>query len=270
MDQPPAQAPRCHGRDDESVREQADQALFNKIAEHYCRKDLHTSSMVARRHRLRRTLSSVPIGRAPRVLEVGCGAGFSVRYLEGLFGEFCGVDYADELVRYARQHNSAANVRFESCNVKSFCPAEPFDLVFMIGVLHHFDEPEAVLARIRQMVRPGGWIVANEPQSCSPVVQVARRIRSRVDGSYSSDQVQFTPGDLRALFERVGLQRVSVTPQGVFSTPFAEVVLQPQFLSAAASYLAVAVDSVLEATLGRLITPLSWNAIVAGQVPADA
>jgi SAM-dependent methyltransferase len=40
---------------------------------------------------------------------------------------------------------------------------EPVDLAFCRFLLLHVDDPSIVLSRMAQAVRPGGWVVAQEP-----------------------------------------------------------------------------------------------------------
>ena len=164
-----------------SMHATQDRQLFNDIAEHYCGKDRTESSRVARRHRLRQTLELVPLDNARTVLEVGCGAGFSADYLEGRYERFVGVDYADELIRYARVYHGRAGVEFHTADIRNFDYNHPFDIVVMIGVLHHFDDIPAAMQHIVGLVRPGGWVVANEPQPGNPLVQAARVLRKSID-----------------------------------------------------------------------------------------
>lgn len=251
----------------ESNREQRDRKLFNAHARDYSRKDLYTPSRIARRRRLRQTLSLLPLDVDVRILEVGCGAGFSARYLEGLYSEFVGIDYAENLIACARKHNSSDHVNFISQNVKDYRPDELFDVVLMIGVLHHFDRVGETLAKLKSLVRPGGWIVANEPQARNLFIQLARKLRGAADSGYSSEQVQFRPDELRDLYQEAGLEEVMIAPQGVFSTPFAEVVLKPEILFLPMSRLCSVVDDFLEKYLGGPLAMLSWNVIAAGRRP---
>ena len=65
-------------------RESDDKKLFDDIAANYVKKDLTTYCRVARKLRLVQSLKGIqqPI---KKILEVGCGAGFSVDYLKGKF-----------------------------------------------------------------------------------------------------------------------------------------------------------------------------------------
>ena len=72
---------------------------------------------------------------------------------------------------------------------------------------------------------------------------------------------------MRGLFESAGLVDVHVTPQGVFSTPFAEVVLRPHGVADMLSRAACATDRTLEALAAPLLRPVSWNLVTIGRRP---
>ena len=256
-------------RDDD--REARDRALFERISASYARKDLAPASARARKQRLLRTLAAVP--RSARaadpssqdILEAGCGAGFSAVYLRGRYRTFHGIDYSANLIDYARQANAGPGVSFDAVNIKDFRPGKPFDLIFMIGVLHHMDDLHAGLTALVDLLKPGGWLLANEPQPANPVIRWLRAQRPKLDANYSAEQDQLTAAQMREAFERASLTNVRVRPQGLFSTPFAEVVLNPQWLTSPLSAAACAADTVLESALGRALQPLTWNLIAAGQ-----
>ncbi len=242
-----------------------DRALFNRIAESYCSKDLAQASRLARQQRLQQTLAVANLPNDCRILEVGCGAGFSAAYLEGNYGEYVGVDYADNLIDYAREHHGGECVEFVAADIREFQTDRPFDAVLMVGVLHHFDEIQSILNDIVQLVKPGGWILANEPQPGNPIVRAARQVRKVVDSHYSSDQVELSKHDLQQFYQAADLVEVSMTPQGIFSTPFAEVILSPQSVTRRVSSLACMIDALLEDRTPGLLQYVSWNLIAAGR-----
>ncbi len=248
-------------------REQRDIALFDRIAASYGRKDLLPASARARRLRQVRTLRLTPDTAGLHVLEVGCGAGFGADYLAGRFATFTGIDYSESLVRLARDRHHDPRVRFEVANAKDFRAERPFDLAFMIGVLHHVDDMPAVLGQVRDLLAPGGWLVINEPQPGNPLVRLLRRLRKRADDHYSEDQRELAEAELRRLFTDAGFTDLRIRGQGFFSTPFAEVVMPLQPLARAASALACALDPVVEALPQPLLRGLCWNMIAAGRRP---
>lgn len=247
-----------------------DRELFNLIAKNYCRKDILSVSRIARKQRLGRTFSVLPANPQARILEIGCGCGFSARYLEGTFAHYDGVDYAENLIRFAREHNSSEKAVFHATDIGDFAPDMKYDVIFMIGVLHHFSHLQVSFDHVVSLLKPGGWILANEPQPSNVLIKMARKIRQGMDPSYSSDQVTLSRKDLRDLYINSGLEQVSVVPQGLFSTPFAEVIVQPQKLFLPIAYFSVLVDRFMERVFGRLLTPFSWNLIAAGsRAPAS-
>ena len=250
--------------------ERRDRELFDKIAAAYCRKDSARSSSIARQHRLMQTLKAVPEGESGNLLEVGCGAGYAARYLAGRFESYTGVDYSAELIRLADQENAGPNVEFITANVKEFKPSKYPDIIFAIGVLHHLDDLEEAVVGIVNMLRPGGWLVANEPSPANPLVNLARKARKKIDSAYSDEQVELSEQQLRTVFRNAGLESINVAPQGILSTPFAEVILPPQWLTAPISRLACALDAGFERTLCGIAKRLSWNVIVAGQKPMNS
>lgn len=251
-----------------SERESRDRELFDRIASTYAKKDLKPAHRIARKLRLTQTLKVADFGPAPRVMEIGCGAGFAARYMEGRYGAFVGIDYSEKLISYAREFNRNERATFEVVNINDYEPPEQFDVVFMIGLLHHLDDPAETLTKVLKHLRPGGWVVANEPQSGNPLVSWLRQMRKKVDKNYSDEQLEYARGDLRAIFEKAGLTDIKIVPQGILSTPFAEVSMPAQPLMAPISYICCALDRVLESALSPILYSVAWNLVAAGRRPA--
>jgi 2-polyprenyl-3-methyl-5-hydroxy-6-metoxy-1,4-benzoquinol methylase len=246
-------------------RERADREHFDRIASSYTRKDESASSRVARRFRLESTVDSAGIGSGADYLEVGCGAGYAVEYLGGRVGSYVGIDHSAELVALATRRHASSRVTFRTGRVQDTDLDACFDCVFVIGVLHHLEGVEDALVRMVMALRPGGWLVVNEPQPNNPIAHLARRVRKRIDSTYSEDQVEFTPTELRVMFGSAGLVEVETRPQGFLSTPFAEVPLPVPALSVPIASAAVQVDRWL-ARRG-FGASLSWNCIAVGRRP---
>ncbi|MFP3938675.1 MAG: class I SAM-dependent methyltransferase [Thermoanaerobaculia bacterium] len=250
-------------------RARRDRELFNAVAEDYARKDLDPTSRVARKQRLKSTLAAVPSdgeNTYSKVAEVGCGAGFAAEYLEGCYDEFLGVDYSSELIALARRrYADRPDVRFVVADLLSWEPEQHFDMIFAIGVLHHLADIELALSRVRMAVRPGGWLVVNEPQPGNLLIRQARKVRKRMDPGYSADQVELDGKELEMMFTRAGFTDVASAAQGFLATPFAEVVLPLGPFGPVLSNLACRVDWLLERTIGRFAQRLAWNVVVVGR-----
>ena len=242
-------------------RESDDKKLFDDIAVNYVKKDLTTYCRVARKLRLVQSLKGIkqPI---KKILEVGCGAGFSVEYLKGKFVNFTGVDYSENLIKYAKKHNSYTGVKFECLNVNDFNPEIKFDVVLMIGVLHHMPEPEKVIKSLSKILKPDGVIVVNEPQAGNPLIGLLRKIRKKIDDNYSTDQVEFTESEIYSMFKKCG-HETRTFAQGVLSTPLEESRILPGFIGIPLAWISVVLDPILEKILSiLLLKKLTWNIVV--------
>jgi 2-polyprenyl-3-methyl-5-hydroxy-6-metoxy-1,4-benzoquinol methylase len=251
------------------AQEERDRHHFDSIANRLAAKDLAPSSRPARRRRVEQTIAAVPDEDFERVLDVGCGAGFAAVYLRGRYRTYIGVDHSQRLIDVAVERNAGDGVEFETTSIDDFNPPWRFDLIFMIGVLHHLEHAARSLEKMVSWLEPGGYLVANEPQPANPLIRTARRARLRFDASYSGEQEEISAAQLRAFFEGAGLEEIAITPQGVASTPFAEVVLRPYALMAPLARLACALDSLLERRPVFWISALSWNLIGCGRAPTS-
>ncbi|MCU4187037.1 methyltransferase domain-containing protein [Acidiferrimicrobium sp. IK] len=104
-----------------------------------------------------------------RCADVGAGAGdvsVALAQVVGADGRVYAVDIdpatRDEVAAAAAEAGRAQVVALTQAGEELTLP-EPVDLVFCRFLLLHVHEPLAVLRRMRAAVRPGGWVVAQEP-----------------------------------------------------------------------------------------------------------
>jgi hypothetical protein len=119
------------------------------------------------------------------------------------------------------------------------------------------------------LLEPGGCLVVNEPQPRNPLVTTARWARKRIDPDYSVNQEELTEAGLRRALEGSGLTSIEIVPQGVISTPFAEVPLRPQRVFSPLARLACRIDGALEDRLSACLRSISWNLIAHARKPLD-
>jgi SAM-dependent methyltransferase len=253
------------------TREQRDRRLFDSIAAQYARKDKIPSSALARKAVLHTALApllkdSTNLGA---IVDVGCGVGGPARYLFAHYDRYIGIDQSSEMIEAARIFNRGNDrAEFLAENVKSSSlPDGVADLVLSDGALHHMTDLDDVMTALRRLGRPGGHLVAREPQNGNPLIQFLRKTRSKVDDGYSPEQIYFAPKALEALFVRHGLDVISVSCQGFLAPPFAQVVLNPQTLSAPACRIAVRIDEWLHRHLPTAWRRFSFNVTVIGRFP---
>jgi SAM-dependent methyltransferase len=105
------------------------------------------------------------------VLEVGCGNGVLLPRLAeaaGPGGRVVGIDHSEAFVAESKARvdaaGFAARVTVQAADAYHLpFPEGTFDTAHCERVLMHLDEPGAALAEMKRVVRPGGWIVAAEP-----------------------------------------------------------------------------------------------------------
>lgn len=100
--------------------------------------------------------------RAERVLEIGCGAGGTMRWLRGrrTVALAVGVEMVPAVAEVAR----GVFDRVECGNVEAMeLPGEGFDLILALDVLEHLVDPWRMVARLHAALRPGGTLLISVP-----------------------------------------------------------------------------------------------------------
>jgi SAM-dependent methyltransferase len=110
-----------------------------------------------------RHLEALGVAAGWQCLEAGAGAGSIARWLSERVGADGNVVAADIDVRFLGWL-SEPNVEVRTYDVtKDALETDHFDLVHCRGLLCHVANPEAVLDRLIRALKPGGWILAEEP-----------------------------------------------------------------------------------------------------------
>jgi SAM-dependent methyltransferase len=110
------------------------------------------------------------VGAGSRVLEVGCGTGNYVVALAELAGcSGWGTDPSERMLARAREQSDRVRFQAGRAEVLDF-PADSFDLVFSVDVIHHVEDHERSFAEAYRVLSPGGkvctatdseWIIRN-------------------------------------------------------------------------------------------------------------
>lgn len=98
-----------------------------------------------------------------RIADIGCGSGEITSRLAELFprSEVVGIDILEHTVELARGRYAALAPRVEFRQGDAFelkLPTESFDLVVCRHVTQSIPEPERVLAELKRICKPGGWV----------------------------------------------------------------------------------------------------------------
>jgi SAM-dependent methyltransferase len=99
--------------------------------------------------------------RGKKVLEIGCGIGTDTINFARAGAEVTAVDLSSKSLELAKRRAEvfglAGRIRFvqaDSEHLSDYLPAEPFDLIYSFGVIHHTPHPERVLAQLPRYFKP--------------------------------------------------------------------------------------------------------------------
>jgi SAM-dependent methyltransferase len=134
---------------------------------------------------------------APRVLDLGCGAGDSVDLFRSLDRDvrWTGADIEDSAEVAQRTRTDADFVTFDGERLP-FADGS-FDLVYCKQVLEHVRHPGPLLAEVARVLRPGGALAGST---------------SHLEAFHSRSTWNYTPYGLMLLLEEAGLDLVEVRP----------------------------------------------------------
>jgi len=97
------------------------------------------------------------------VLDIGCGTGAitsGIAKAVGPTGRVLGLDRDEGLLELALDQNGAVpNLRFEAGDATALNVRAEFDIVNSSRALQWMPDPGAVVAKMAQAVKPGGWVV---------------------------------------------------------------------------------------------------------------
>ncbi len=167
-----------------------------------------------------RALLSRLIEPRMRVADFGCGPGLLTSWVAGQVGPegyVVGIDSSAEFISYARSQASnlkqSGDVLFIHSDVldTALSPRE-FDIVFCRFLLVHLQRPLDCLAEMERLLKPGGWLIAEECELSSGFTEPYSReyqqmlqsmVRIGLSINVDYDLGPKLPGMLRALgFER--------------------------------------------------------------------
>src|SRR5262249_41891980 len=139
-------------------------------------------------------------GRAPRVLDVGCGSGAKLSYIRRHSQcETFGVDFSEHAVANARA-NGAGDVRHTTGDRLPF-DAEFFDAVMSWHSLEHHYSPKSTMREVARVLRAGGYGIFAVPSGNN----VGLRMFKSYWGPLEAPRhlYYFTPDTLTRLFADV-------------------------------------------------------------------
>lgn len=106
------------------------------------------------------------VGPESRVLDLGCGPGGFTAVLAETAREVVGLDVSPAWVETARrtlEERGLPGTAVTGSGSALPFPDGAFDVVSLVDVIHHLDEPEGVLREVHRVLRKGGRLLIFEP-----------------------------------------------------------------------------------------------------------
>jgi SAM-dependent methyltransferase len=103
------------------------------------------------------------LGRAPRVLDVGCGEGWFAAALAAAGAEVLAVDVAAEAVRRARTAHPGLDVRLVEPEAGLPLEDAELDVVWAGETIEHVADSAGWLSELRRVLRSGGVLLLSTP-----------------------------------------------------------------------------------------------------------
>ena len=137
-----------------------------------------------------------------KALEIGCASGYFLYALRDLVQECVGIEFNKSDVEFAQK----------KCGVKIYdrpieetdIPLEYFDIVFMLYVVEHLEDPIQFLRTVRKYIKPGGYIYM-EVDNINDSLLSIYGIEEYADFYYREPHIfYFSPKTLKNVVEKGG------------------------------------------------------------------
>jgi SAM-dependent methyltransferase len=157
-------------------------------------------------------------------LELGCGGGAHIVPLafhgHPCVGLDCSADVLERLRAYVRLVEGAERRQLPLdivlADFNRYATNRRFDVVFQVGVLEHFLQPQERLGALQRMfdlTKPGGFVLSIVPSGMHPL---RRRQREQKLGGYDIPEIDYSDRLLEEELHAVGAGDVQIFPWNLF------------------------------------------------------
>ena len=137
--------------------------FWDRIAERYAKKPVADEAAYQKKLQITREYFRPDM----EVLELGCGTGSTAIAHAAYVKHIRAIDISSKMIEIARRKADAANVRnitFERSTIDDLrVPDQTLDAVWALSVLHLLDDKDAVIAKVRTALKPGGVFATSTP-----------------------------------------------------------------------------------------------------------
>jgi ubiquinone/menaquinone biosynthesis C-methylase UbiE len=159
----------------------------------------------------KRLLSLLELKGGQRLLDLGCGTGWAVRYAARLVnqqGEFYGIDISPRMIEKVKASSSDyKNVHFYQANAEQL-PFQDnfFDFIICSNSFHHYFSPAQVLNEVRRVLKPRGRIYIMDPTADGFIMKMADKWLKKKEREHVK---HYSTQEYRALFAEANLNYIT-------------------------------------------------------------
>jgi SAM-dependent methyltransferase len=143
-------------------------------------------------------------------LEIGCFSGsFFTFELAKISGDYLGVELSsravDSLNNQFLVKGLASKAKAQAVDFLTLESGKKFDLIYGFGVLHHFENPEALFSKIASVAKPGALLVFAEPSEVNSLYRIIRSVYRPLqsDAAWEWPFSHKTVGELNSKFQMI-------------------------------------------------------------------
>lgn len=155
------------------------------------------------------------------VLDIGCNTGELCHILSKNYNIYAeGVDINESAINIAKKRYP--KLRFFAGNINNIKIRKRYDVVIMMQVIEHLEEPEKMLKTVKEHLEDNGRIIISTPNKWAFV----DKLKCKAVGkkfAYDPTHVQlFNPPNLKKLLENNGFTIEKIITRGTCLIPFLE------------------------------------------------
>ncbi|MDD5633662.1 MAG: class I SAM-dependent methyltransferase [Candidatus Omnitrophica bacterium] len=153
------------------------------------------------------------------VLDLGCGDGTIAHALSSKVRYVDAIDVSEEAIKLAQRTNNVDNIHYVCAPMENYMKDKAYDLILMYESMEHIFNPEYMLSKIYNLLKPGGKLILSTPNSRRFDIYLFRLLgyfkRKQYSYEVYEDHVrEYSYGQIKRMLEAKGFR--IVTTEGLF------------------------------------------------------
>lgn len=178
---------------------------------------IHKTDQIEREYKIyyryfkKNYLKHLPKDKDARILDVGCGLGHFLYFLESEgYKNYLGIDISGECVSFCK--NRGFNVALYDAKAFFKQSNDSFDVIVMNDILEHLEKKEGIrlLTLARERLNENGKLILKVPNASNPIVGLSCRYADL------SHEIAFTETSLRQMLRLCGYTNILIYPSDIY------------------------------------------------------